>query len=218
LAVGWFAGQAQSALPTPAEAIAMRFPAEWDSAPPPSAATPAWQTGSHGQVDLQYSLLDPHPTYTLAATETAYARARQSELTVIAEPVVALAARDVRAEAVPIPPIKPRSKAAPKPTFLNDAQIASIKDRLNLTSDQERYWPAVEAALREIAYQRNQQLARVKTAPRGNPAEAIDPNSRGVQQLKSAAVPLVLSFSEEQRQEVRNLAPVIGLGKLASQF
>ncbi len=40
---------------------------------------------------------------------------------------------------------------------LNDTQIASIKDRLHLTPDQEQMWPAVEAALRNIAYTRAQQ-------------------------------------------------------------
>jgi hypothetical protein len=39
------------------------------------------------------------------------------------------------------------SRHANRPGFLlNDAQIASIKTRLHLTPDQERMWPAVEAA------------------------------------------------------------------------
>ncbi len=40
-------------------------------------------------------------------------------------------------------------------------------------------------------------------------AAAIDPQA--VQGLKSAAVPLIMSFSEEQKSEVRNLAHVMGL-------
>ena len=39
--------------------------------------------------------------------------------------------------------------------MLNDAQIASIKQRLKLTAEQERMWPAVEAALRKIVYTKN---------------------------------------------------------------
>jgi hypothetical protein len=38
---------------------------------------------------------------------------------------------------------------------LNDAQIASLKQRLKLTAEQERMWPAVEAALRKIVYTKN---------------------------------------------------------------
>jgi hypothetical protein len=39
-----------------------------------------------------------------------------------------------------------------------------------------------------------------------------------VQDLKSAAIPLLMSFSSEQKDEVRNLAHVMGLDQLASQF
>jgi hypothetical protein len=101
--------------------------------------------------------------------------------------------------------------------MLNDTQIASIKERLHLTPDQEQMWPAVEAALRNIAYARAQQ-ARGRGAPVSaeTQAAAIDPNA--VQGLKSAAVPLILSFNSEQKDEVRNLAHVMGLDQLASQF
>jgi len=77
--------------------------------------------------------------------------------------------------------------------------------------------PAVEAALRNIAYARAQQ-ARGRGAPVSGEtqAAAIDPNA--VQGLKSAAVPLILSFNSEQKDEVRNLAHVMGLDQLASQF
>jgi hypothetical protein len=47
---------------------------------------------------------------------------------------------------------------------------------------------------------------------------AIDPNSAEVQQLKSAAVPLIMSFNDEQKNEVRQLAYVMGLEKLAQAF
>ena len=86
--------------------------------------------------------------------------------------------------------------------ILDDAQIASIKTRLHLTPDQEQMWPAVEAALRNMAYKRTQQ--------------AVDPEA--VEGLKSAAVPLIMSFSSEQKEEVRSLAHVMGLDQLASQF
>ena len=101
--------------------------------------------------------------------------------------------------------------------MLNDTQIASIKERLHLTPDQEQMWPAVEAALRNIAYTRAQQ-AREHGAPVSGETQtaAIDPNA--VQGLKSAAVPLILSFNSEQKDEVRNLAHVMGLDQLASQF
>jgi len=44
----------------------------------------------------------------------------------------------------------------------------------------------------------------------------VDPDA--VQGLKSAAVPLIMSFNDEQKEEVRSLAHVMGLDQLAAQF
>ena len=109
-----------------------------------------------------------------------------------------------------------RSTAASRAGYiLDEAQIASIKTRLHLTPDQERMWPAVEAALRNMAYKRTQQAA-ARGAARNVQAAAVDPEA--VEGLKSAAVPLIMSFSSEQKEEVRSLAHVMGLDQLASQF
>jgi hypothetical protein len=99
---------------------------------------------------------------------------------------------------------------------LNDAQLASIKRRLDLTPDQERMWPAVEAALRNLSYP-----AATNAKSRGAVATqlvAADPNSSEAQDLKSAAIPLIMSFNSQQKDEVRNLVHVMGLDQLASQF
>jgi len=77
-------------------------------------------------------------------------------------------------------------------------------------------WPAVEAALRSIAYSHAQQARRRGVSSETMPVADIDPQS--VEGLKSAAVPLIMSFDEEQKQEVRNLAHVMGLDQLASEF
>ena len=52
-----------------------------------------------------------------------------------------------------------RRRPRPRPpqpvdAVLNDAQIASMKDRLGLTEEQKPYWQAVEAALREVVWDR----------------------------------------------------------------
>ena len=120
------------------------------------------------------------------------------------------------------PPVRAASPAparlpvANRPGYvLDNAQIASIKARLHLTPDQERLWPAVEAALRNMAYQRRQQVA-ARGGARNAQTAAVDPDA--VQGLKSAAVPLIMSFSAEQKQEVRSIAHVIGLDQFATQF
>jgi hypothetical protein len=95
-------------------------------------------------------------------------------------------------------PAKPRSNAV-----LNDSQLAGIKKRLNLTPEQERYWPAVEAELRKMEYTRKSQ---------GNSRTAsIDMSKVNVDGLKSAGFPLVMSFSDDQRRELRSLAHLLGL-------
>ncbi len=114
-------------------------------------------------------------------------------------------------------PWLPRRVVMNRPGFmLDDAQIASIKERLHLTPDQEQMWPAVEAALRNIAYTRAQQARRRGVSGETTQVADIDPDS--VEGLKSAAVPLIMSFDEEQKQQVRDLAHVMGLDQLASQF
>jgi hypothetical protein len=115
--------------------------------------------------------------------------------------------------ATPAPP-KPKLKPPPqKPyTLLSDAQIASIKERLKLSSAQETYWPAVENALRAVA----RKIHATRHADPGGTGAIIDPESEEVQQLKSAAMPLLFQLREDQKREVRSLARLIGLEKVAA--
>ena len=116
-----------------------------------------------------------------------------------------------------VPP-KPKlaSKPAPQKSYalLSDVQIAGIKERLRLSSDQESYWPAVENALRAVA-RRIHSARQVDPHATGVP---IDPDAPEVQQLKSAAMPLLFQLREDQKQEVRTLARLIGLEKVAAQI
>jgi hypothetical protein len=116
------------------------------------------------------------------------------------------------------PPPKPKlvNKPAPQKTYalLSDVQIAGIKERLRLSADQEYYWPAVETALRAVA-------RKIHATREGDPhatGAPIDPDAAEVQQLKSAAMPLLFQLREDQKQEVRTLARLIGLEKVAAQI
>jgi hypothetical protein len=120
--------------------------------------------------------------------------------------------------ATPPAPPKPRLVAKPPQqktyALLSDVQIAGIKERLRLSSDQEYYWPAVESALRAVA-------RKINAARRADPKATgapIDPDAAEVQQLKSAAMPLLFQLREDQKQEVRTLARLIGLEKVAAQI
>jgi len=116
-------------------------------------------------------------------------------------------------------PAKPKAANKPPPqksyALLSDMQIASIKQRLRLSSDQEYYWPAVERALRAVARKIH---ATRKAEPNVAGAPPIDPDAAEVQQLKSAAMPLLFQLREDQKEEVRTLARMIGLEKVAAQI
>lgn len=118
--------------------------------------------------------------------------------------------------AVNVQPAKPKVVARPAPqksyALLSDVQIAGIKDRLKLSSSQEYYWPGVETALRAVARKLN---ADKLSNPRAGAAQ-LDPDCEEVQQLKSAAMPLLFQLREDQKEEVRKLARIIGLEKVAS--
>jgi hypothetical protein len=113
-------------------------------------------------------------------------------------------------------PVKPKIAEKPQPqksyALLSDVQIAGIKQRLKLSSSQESYWPAVETALKAMA-------RKLHAARQANPnatAAQLDPDSAEVQQLKSAAMPLLFQLREDQKEEVRKLARIIGLDKVAA--
>ena len=116
------------------------------------------------------------------------------------------------------PPAPPKPKVVSKPppqkpyALLSDAQIASIKERLKLSSNQESYWPAVENALRAVA----RKIHTTRQADPSGTGAIIDPESEEVQQLKSAAMPLLFQLREDQKREVRTLARLIGLEKVAA--
>jgi hypothetical protein len=123
-----------------------------------------------------------------------------------------------QAEAKPaaFAPVRHASSGRPG-SVLNDAQIANIKRRLRLTPDQESLWPAVEAALRNISYSKKAQEMKVASI-RSTPTAYVDPDSAEVQRLKYAALPLIMRLNEDQKQEVRSMAHVMGLDGVASSF
>jgi hypothetical protein len=188
----------------PSETVNLRFPADWSDAAAeaaPQVVMAALASAQKGDAaprrmvlasaDSGMVLLSPRPTYPVTA-----------EVPDAAEPP---------AKPKPVP----QHAAAPKPkpprsnAVLNDAQIVSIKRRLNLTPDQERYWPAVEAELRKMEYAKRSPAGGSRTA-------SVDMSKVNVEGLKSAGYPLVMSFSDDQRRELRSLAHLLGLESVMS--
>jgi hypothetical protein len=158
-------------------------------------------------------------TAALASFEPAETSALGDQMRMSFAPDTELAPPKVAPPKNAAPPApKPKLAVKPQPpkpnALLNEEQIANIKQRLKLSSAQEYYWPAVEDALRAVA-------RRIHATHKIDPNAAvapIDPDAEEVQQLKSAAMPLLFQLREDQKQEVRTLARLIGLEKVAAQI
>jgi hypothetical protein len=207
-----------------ADVVSLRFPADWGEVAP---AEPAPRMMAYASADPGMALFNPNPTYALADASSSIVKSPVAEA-----PVEAPQMAPPWAEAPPTKPkpaaqaaapapakmalasisSKPAVAPAPRPVrrsnaVLNDSQISSIKKRLNLTPDQERYWPAVEAELRKMEYNKSAQGTRMAS---------IDMSKMDVDGLKSAGFPLVMSFSDDQRRELKSLAHLLGLENVMS--
>ena len=107
-------------------------------------------------------------------------------------------------------PINPPSGGSSSIT----SAVHNSSARLKLSSDQEYYWPAVESALRAVA----RKIHASKQVDPNASGALIDPDAAEVQQLKSAAMPLLFQLREDQKNEVRTLARLIGLERVAAQI
>jgi len=91
-----------------------------------------------------------------------------------------------------------------------DARIAALKAGLKLTPDQEKNWPAYEAALRNLAKLRVERYQETKSA---NPvellrqrAEDLSSASAALKQLADAEEPLLNSFDDAQKHRLATFA------------
>ena len=98
-----------------------------------------------------------------------------------------------------------------------NSQIAQVKSMLRLTPSQERYWPAVEAALRNLARQAVQDedgegaFQRMKAR-----ARSFTSNAAAIQRVVAAARPLIRVLDEQQKETARALVSSYGATSLAS--
>jgi hypothetical protein len=162
------------------------------------------------------ALFIPAPTYLPPGYQQAAAAARPAPVLAAAVPLPTRRPAPVQLASIAAKPAIPAHSLTRPGAVLNDAQIASIKRRLNLTPDQERMWPSVESALRNLSY--------AKASPHHGGHDAaqavaqIDPAGADVQNLKSAAMPLIMSFSGDQMRELQSISRVAGLDKLVPNF
>jgi hypothetical protein len=177
---------------TPAEVLAARFPAEDNASQPPTFSTASVIPAGQGET------YDLSALSGMAMVEPPWPAA-DGNAPVAGPPEGSEPARQGEAP-------KAQRPSARSPNVVNDAMIASIRRRLKLTAEQEKLWPPVEAALRKIVYTRA--AMNPQHGQSGSSTAYIDPTS-----------PEVLTrLNGEQKREVKELAFVMGLEAIASQF
>jgi hypothetical protein len=208
-------GPGPAGLQTAAQTVALRFPQDLSDALVVEVSASQQEAPVATPLgDPQLALFAPTPIILHPQVSQAPVQMASADPAAATASVPAPAPKPVQ----PVIAVKPHPAPAPhvanRPGYmLDDAQIVSIKQRLHLTADQERMWPAVEVALRNIAFAKTRSAHQPGVQP-----GSIDPNSTEVQDLKSAAIPLLMSFSDQQKDEVRSLIHVMGVDQLATQF
>jgi zinc resistance-associated protein len=97
-----------------------------------------------------------------------------------------------------------------------DARVAALKAGLELTAEQEKNWPAVEAAIRDMAKARaDRMVARTNEQPPSDPVEALHQRAErlstvatGLKKLADAEEPLYKSLDDAQKQRFEILTRV----------
>jgi hypothetical protein len=104
-----------------------------------------------------------------------------------------------------------------------DARIAGLKTGLKLNAEQEKHWPAVDQALRDLAKQRLDRMsARRDAQPPSDPierlrrrADQMTETGAGLKKLADAAQPLYQSLDDGQKNRLRFLIRSMGPRRLA---
>lgn len=93
----------------------------------------------------------------------------------------------------------------------SDARIAALKAGLKLTAEQEKLWPPVEKAMRDMAKQRGERFAARASADRPSDplermklrAERMTETGTSLKALADAATPLYAKLDDAQKQRFR---------------
>lgn len=95
-----------------------------------------------------------------------------------------------------------------------EARIAALHAGLKLTAEQEKNWPAVESALRELSKQRSERFAARASADRPKDpierlnlrAEVMGQRAAALKKLADASGPLYKSLDDSQKHRFMMLA------------
>jgi zinc resistance-associated protein len=104
-----------------------------------------------------------------------------------------------------------------------DARIAALRAGLQLTPDQEKNWPGVEQAIRDMAKARQERAAERRREHQQqhpvdliqrlrNRADAMTSNAANLKKLAEAAQPLYESLTDDQKHRLVFLAHGLRFG------
>ena len=101
-----------------------------------------------------------------------------------------------------------------------ESRIAQFKAALRLSPEQERHWPRVAAALRQIVQSYNSDESNSGGLMRriGTSASNVVLSADALRHLVSAAQPLMKTLDSEQKQHALVLARHMGFGGVAAHF
>lgn len=100
----------------------------------------------------------------------------------------------------------------------SDARIAALHEGIKLNAEQEKNWPALESAMRDVAKQRIERSEARKNVQRSadpverlsRRADAIEKRGAALRKLAEAAAPLYQSLDEAQKHRFTVLARLGG--------
>jgi hypothetical protein len=210
---------------SPAEIVTLRFPDQLLEDAAPQGELVAIEDTTTTDADETLTLFNPFPTYPRPSAQpeappvasTIASVPASVQLASLPQPApapIAASQAQLATAANKLASAAARRSSNTRPgAVLSDGQIASIKQRLKLTPDQQQMWPAVEVALRNLSYDK-------KSGSQGSQSRlaTIDSGSTEVKHLTSAAFPLIMSFSDDQKHELHVLAHVAGLEQLVPKF
>src|SRR5262249_14519966 len=94
-------------------------------------------------------------------------------------------------------------------TVVTEGHIARLKAVLKLTPEQEKLWPAVEAALRDLIRAQREHAPRLELASVDSGRSSFDDKTS---RALAAAMPLIAVLDEQQKKSALRFARSLGLG------
>jgi hypothetical protein len=114
----------------------------------------------------------------------------------------------------------PQERTSGANSGMVNSKIAQFKSALQLSSEQARHWPRVEAVLRDVVARAHQQEASADGYIQRvtNKVGSAMVSANAVRRLVAAASPLVKSLDPSQKQVAIAMARDMGFGSVAAQF